>query len=540
MPIHEQQATVELRVGREEDDPMLPPRLRQFSEDFETLEQVADDGLGQLYLVRSVKQQEEFCVRFISFSQLPTEESRKIFARCCRRYINVAHQSLAQIYSFHEESDGIWLLMDKVHGTSVEELIDHAEFKSTGKILDVFEKLIACVETLHQVGVRFGGTHPRSIIVQETPTGYALKLRDWWAYALHQAQQGLVDMDTYSYASPEQIQGDGKIDIRADIYTYGVILYEALTSHLPFTANAPLKLALKILNSEPAPFDGPFASTGWSKIALHCLEKDPAKRYESFEELKEDLKPAARGAELPSEKTKFSTTQKKQFRVAFLIMAIFVFMLGISARSLQNYDGIDPEDYVGMALQAEDRGDFLTAQWAWQSAVTADDQDSYALYNLGRMQARNADLAGAIASEKKAIELDPLYTEALCELGQIQYDMGSYNEAIRNFQKAFDTDPNCAEALSSMSLAHSKLGQTMDAITTAERAASIDPSVSTYWTNLAHAYLKAGNLPKAEAEYKHALQVDNYDYKAWAGLGETLKAQGRMDEAKRAMEKVTD
>jgi serine/threonine-protein kinase len=104
-----------------------------------------------------------------------------------------------------------------------------------------------------------------------------------------QTEAGFI-LGTPLYMSPEQLRGE-EVDARADIYSTGVVLYEIFTGELPFKGASAMQIMLKHLEEPP-----PAPRTVWPEVPpkleaviLRCLEKDPAARYRSVEELLKDL-----------------------------------------------------------------------------------------------------------------------------------------------------------------------------------------------------------------------------------------------------------
>ena len=98
---------------------------------------------------------------------------------------------------------------------------------------------------------------------------------------------GGVMIGTPEYMSPEQVEGKA-VDQRSDLYSLGIILYEMLTGRVPFAGDSALGIAMK-QKSEPPPdpqLQNPRIPVSLSRLILKCLEKEPAARYQTAEDLR--------------------------------------------------------------------------------------------------------------------------------------------------------------------------------------------------------------------------------------------------------------
>jgi serine/threonine-protein kinase len=107
---------------------------------------------------------------------------------------------------------------------------------------------------------------------------------------------------TAQYLSPEQARG-APVDQRSDIYSVGIVLYELLTGQLPFTGETPLEIAMKHLSEIPKPPSAlrPEVPPELDMVVLRALAKDPGDRYETAEEMDEELATVAAGGAVTAE-----------------------------------------------------------------------------------------------------------------------------------------------------------------------------------------------------------------------------------------------
>jgi tetratricopeptide (TPR) repeat protein len=564
MPTDEKESVVELKVADgdveklvevpEEDfspEPEPTPTtlrsgdLPHFGEDYETIALITCDCFGELYKVRNKRMNTEMCARLIPSEKFHSDESRKAFLRFCRRYLTVNHPAMAALYSFHEDETGVWFLMDPIDSPSLANWIDNGEFRSSAKIADIFEQLADCIEALHQVGIRFGAMTPSGIFVQETAHGHKILLRDWWAYALLQAQEGKPDAASMPYASPEQLQGDGKLDERADIYTFGAMLFEALSGHTPFEHSDSLKLAIKILSDERPPVDGPFAGTPFAKVAENCLNKDSKQRYDGIKSLQEDLRAAARGAPLPFRMApNKKSTQISDARAVLLAAVFSLFLLaGFSAyyASYSNplndplFDNSStvapPVDTPTDSADFEERGDYPGAIAVWQSEVDMHPGDAWPLINLGRLQGMNHEHEAAFNSLRHAAALDNVSGEPFYQLGHLQMTLGQNADAIDSLNKAVQREPENATYYNELAYTYSEAGQFDKAIEAAKTAVRFDPDTMENQFNLGVAYYGGHKFADALSAFKTALSQDSENAGIFTNLSLTYLKLGMKGQA---------
>src|ERR671926_396520 len=137
---------------------------------------------------------------------------------------------------------------------------------------------------------------PHNVIVG--PDG-RLKVTDFGisrAGASQMTEAGSI-IGTAQYLSPEQAKG-ARVDQTSDLYSVGVVLYELLTGVVPFSGESPVEIAMKHLSSTPEPPSAKRAEIPreLDLVVLRALAKDPADRYQSADEMDEDLARVARGA----------------------------------------------------------------------------------------------------------------------------------------------------------------------------------------------------------------------------------------------------
>jgi serine/threonine-protein kinase len=204
----------------------------------------------------------------------------------------ITHPNVLRTFDFGEVEGVPYISMEYVRGVTLRYLLDQTHRLPYSAGLRLAKQLCAGLGAAHAVGVIHRDIKPENLILE--PTGNA-KLMDFGIarpvtrLTPGQTQAGFI-VGTPQYLSPEQLQGH-EPDIRADIYSCGMVFYEMFTGELPFTGASAVEIAMKHLQVQPAS-----PSAVWREVPpaldaliLRCLKKDPEERYRSVPDLLRDL-----------------------------------------------------------------------------------------------------------------------------------------------------------------------------------------------------------------------------------------------------------
>jgi HAMP domain-containing protein/tRNA A-37 threonylcarbamoyl transferase component Bud32 len=259
---------------------------------FEILAVLGAGGMGVVYKARDRELDDLVALKMLKRELLGDKshlERLKAEIKLARR---ITHPNVLRTHDFGE-IDGIpYISMEYVRGVTLRYLLDQTHRLPYSAGLRLAKQLCAGLGAAHAVGVMHRDIKPENLILE--PTGNA-KLMDFGiARPIRRMEPGQTEagfiVGTPLYMSPEQLQGE-EVDARADIYSTGVVLYEMFTGELPFKGASPVEIMLKHLRDPP-----PAPHSHWPEIPprleaviLRCLEKDPAARYRTVEELQRDL-----------------------------------------------------------------------------------------------------------------------------------------------------------------------------------------------------------------------------------------------------------
>ena len=223
----------------------------------------------------------------------------KLFQREVQTLARLKHPAIASIYEAGRDGSGQhYFTMELVRGQRLNEYVRERDVPRRSR-LDLFCKICDAINYAHQRGVIHRDLKPSNIIIDDRGNP---KILDFGLARITDTGEGLTISGTeigllrgtLPYMSPEEAGGDsGESDVRSDVYSLGVVLFELLTGQLPYTANrAALHEAVRTICEEPPakPSSVDRSLRGdLETITLKALEKERGRRYQSAAALGEDV-----------------------------------------------------------------------------------------------------------------------------------------------------------------------------------------------------------------------------------------------------------
>jgi tetratricopeptide (TPR) repeat protein/tRNA A-37 threonylcarbamoyl transferase component Bud32 len=236
-------------------------------------------------------------------------------------------EHIARIHDIAEHDGRMFLIMEYVEGQTLRAKL--REPLATEEFFSIAEQCLEGLAAAHRRGILHCDLKPENLMI--TPTGL-VKILDF-GFARRVASEETRDTlelstptlgGTLAYMAPEVLLGKAP-DQRADIFSVGVVLYEALAGQHPFRADPTRGTAGRILREEPAPIPG-VVSAGLEPVIARMLAKDPAQRYQSCAETLADIRAVHSGRKPGARKTGARMERPRQ-RIASL--AVVVAMAGL-------------------------------------------------------------------------------------------------------------------------------------------------------------------------------------------------------------------
>jgi len=256
---------------------------------------LGEGGMGAVYRARHVLMDKPVALKWLRPELCGNADARERLVREARSVARVRHPNVVQVFDVDSYQGSMFMVMELLEGETFADLLAKEKL-TTQRVIQLLSGALSGLGAAHQHGIIHRDIKPENIFIvrdREHPEGIA-KLLDFGISKLEELVPGSprltqtgLSIGTPLYMSVEQLTSTDKVDQRADIYSFGVLLYHALTGTLPFDGETFAGVVLSIATTTPPPLRRlrPDLSPALDRVVSKAMARHRIDRYESAAEL---------------------------------------------------------------------------------------------------------------------------------------------------------------------------------------------------------------------------------------------------------------
>jgi serine/threonine-protein kinase len=248
---------------------------------YRLLRRIGSGGMADVWLAEDPHLQRRVALKVLHRRFAQDREFVERFRREAEAAAGLSHPNIVAVFDRGEVEGTYYIAMQLLEGRSLKELIDQG--LTPEQSVALIRQVLEAAGYAHRHGVVHRDLKPQNVIVDEEGKATVTDFGIARAGASEITQAGSV-MGTPHYLSPEQAQGQAVTAV-SDLYSTGVILYEALAGRVPFEADSAVAIAMKQVSHTPQRPSSiaPAVSPALDAVVMRALEKDPGQRFQSAE-----------------------------------------------------------------------------------------------------------------------------------------------------------------------------------------------------------------------------------------------------------------
>lgn len=269
----------------------IPPR-------YEALSQIGTGGTGMIYKVRDLETGEIVALKILKPEVAADPDVQENFKRelCLAR--KITHKNVCRIHDFNRSNGTAYASMEFVEGESLLSRLYRVGSLPLNEALEIARQICSGLREAHAQGIVHRDLKPANIMLDRSSN---VKIMDFGIARMIQRNGPMTGtiVGTPAYMAPEQAELK-PVSAATDIYALGLLLYEMITGVAAFSGDTPVAVALKQIQVYPKrPRElMPQLSGAIDKVIMKCLQKDPAKRFHSVDQLEIALMKASKARPL--------------------------------------------------------------------------------------------------------------------------------------------------------------------------------------------------------------------------------------------------
>ncbi len=323
---------------------------------YKVLKRLGKGGMGEVYLAEDTRLGRNVALKFLSAEFVGDNWAKRQLVKEAQSVAMLDHPNICSIYGIEQAGDHSFLIMQYVEGQMLSDVI-REESMDPDRVVAYAQQIVSALAEAHAHGIIHRDVKPQNIMVKNNGL---LKVLDFGLAKLVQQEQGLNDNasrssqlgfipGTVSYMSPEQLRGE-KLDYRSDVFSFGTVLFEMLSTKNPFARDNKAETISAILNGQVPALKNDSATIPreLERIARKCLQNDKSERFQSANELL---------IELESCKHKFLKKGDRAWSFVVRATAALVFLLLLVAGTRYAINYVIRPQTLAILPIANDTGD---------------------------------------------------------------------------------------------------------------------------------------------------------------------------------------